>query len=269
MQFLSADPVAIYGCACRLHLEWEANQAEELFHHPESTRDIRVFPPRRPGHDNGRLVRRESASYKIRTPDDINAADYIRLHINRNQPYSWTVVNPPPPTFPAEPFLQSPLADVVLQSSDAMNFYVSRAIMSYVSSVFRDMFTLPRPTLQADLPTVALSEHSSVLDALLRVCYPLCSFTTDDLSVMANAVAAAIKYNMDTAANHLKKRMMEQFGSVKPAGLYCVFADLGLENKTADAAKLCLGQTIIELSSSPFWRVVSAKHFKRLQQYSI
>lgn len=67
-------------------------------------------------------------------------------------------------------------ADVILRSSDGVDFHVYKIILSLSSSVFQSMFTLPQPSSPSTpvsmVPVVEMAEHSSVLTPLLRACYP-------------------------------------------------------------------------------------------------
>lgn len=69
-----------------------------------------------------------------------------------------------------------PLADVILRSSDGVDFHVYKIILSLSSSVFQSMFTLPQPssppTPASTISVVEMAEHSTVLTPLLRACYP-------------------------------------------------------------------------------------------------
>ncbi|KAJ6530566.1 hypothetical protein B0H19DRAFT_1273575 [Mycena capillaripes] len=49
---------------------------------------------------------------------------------------------------------------------------VHRAILAFVSPVFRDMFALPQPATEPEIPVISVQENSSVLDRALRFFYP-------------------------------------------------------------------------------------------------
>jgi hypothetical protein len=71
-------------------------------------------------------------------------------------------------------------ADVILRSSDQVDFMVYKVILSKASPVFKTTFSLPqpatdtetRPTPQDSRPVVVLAEHSKVVAALLLTIYP-------------------------------------------------------------------------------------------------
>ena len=80
------------------------------------------------------------------------------------------------PTLATTPF-DDPRADLVLRSSDGVNFRVFKIVLSLASSVFADMFTLPSlPASQSSSdgpPVVQLPEDAETLDMALRHCYPI------------------------------------------------------------------------------------------------
>ena len=81
-----------------------------------------------------------------------------------------------PPKLANAPF-NGPRADLVLLSSDGVNFFVFKVILSVASSVFADMFTLPLPAASQrsnnEPPVVQLPEDAETLDMALRYCYPI------------------------------------------------------------------------------------------------
>ncbi|KDR80774.1 hypothetical protein GALMADRAFT_1357505 [Galerina marginata CBS 339.88] len=76
------------------------------------------------------------------------------------------------------PFNSTAQADVVLRSSDGVKFYAIEAFLSFSSSFFQSMFSLPKPNCNTDkkcnksLPVVEMAETSGVIMALLQFCYP-------------------------------------------------------------------------------------------------
>ena len=107
------------------------------------------------------------------------------------------------------PFNSDTGADVILRTCDGHRFLIRKSIITLVSSVFDDMFSLPQPKaaenqqqLEDGLPVVDLSEAGPIIDTLLRFCYPFMnpsSFlesSTDDNVIAVHS--AAVKYNTDS-----------------------------------------------------------------------
>lgn len=105
------------------------------------------------------------------------------------------------------PSFSSQTADVILRSSDNVDFRVHKLILSETSSVFECMFSLPAPQpsfegLSGDdhrdgLPVVRVAEDSETLGGLLGICYPGKGPTlADDVSAIGQILAVADKYAM-------------------------------------------------------------------------
>ncbi|KAI9464709.1 hypothetical protein HD554DRAFT_2280652 [Boletus coccyginus] len=76
-------------------------------------------------------------------------------------------------------------ADIILRSSDNINFRVFKLFLSLASPFFETLFDVPRPTQTSEdqeikdgLAVVPVTEHSKTLDPLLRFCYP-CTLADD------------------------------------------------------------------------------------------
>lgn len=101
--------------------------------------------------------------------------------------------------------LNKPGLDLVLRSSDHVNFFVRKAIIAEASSVFADMFAVAQaePTLgldnmiravDVDLPVIELTEPSPALDYLLRFIYPVANPNVFKLQDALAVLDAARRY---------------------------------------------------------------------------
>ncbi|KAJ7900926.1 hypothetical protein B0H14DRAFT_1362338 [Mycena olivaceomarginata] len=145
---------------------------------------------------------------------------------------------PCPPVFvPASPFANAPGADAILRSSDGADFYVHRAILAFVSPVFRDMFTLPQPATEPEIPVISVQENSSVLDRALRFFYPGEQPAIGMLDELHEVIEVLIsKYDVQciipVAKQYLGKYMADQ-----PLGVYAVALTYGWRDVAKEAAK--------------------------------
>jgi hypothetical protein len=106
----------------------------------------------------------------------------------------------------------SPTADVILRSSDGGYFKVHRGILAESSPLWEHMFDLPQPVShgkrpETELPLIDVQEVDVILEALLRLCYPV---TDPELAVLEHVIAvhaAAEKYEMQEAANICLRRI--------------------------------------------------------------
>ncbi|THG94661.1 hypothetical protein EW026_g6850 [Hermanssonia centrifuga] len=105
-----------------------------------------------------------------------------------------------------------PEADVIVRSSDEIEFRVHKFILSTASCIFADTFSVPQPESfkvvddelddeggedgEDDLPIVALTEDAETLRVILRTLYADGISTIEDLGLLARVLAAAEKYEM-------------------------------------------------------------------------
>ncbi|CAA7269229.1 unnamed protein product [Cyclocybe aegerita] len=114
------------------------------------------------------------------------------------------------------PFDSPKKADVILRSSDNVDFYVMKALLAFSSPIFRDMFFLPQPqhdrasfrsTDNPPLDIVAIQYESAPLQNVLLLCYPQIGpgmqpkLTSDDI---IEAYIIAEKYDMETVIQLLE-----------------------------------------------------------------
>jgi BTB/POZ domain len=82
-------------------------------------------------------------------------------------------INPttsPPPTF------EVPGANIIIRSSDLVDFRVHKSALALVSPFFEDLLSLPQPSDSETvdgLPVVQLSEDSELLNSLVSIIYPV------------------------------------------------------------------------------------------------
>ncbi|KAA1476991.1 hypothetical protein DENSPDRAFT_564860 [Dentipellis sp. KUC8613] len=89
-------------------------------------------------------------------------------------------------------------ADIILRSSDKVDFYVHKLILSLASPFFNNMFLLPEYAEAAEsLAIVDVPEDSRTLDFILRSCYPFGMTPLTDLAGVRQVLEAAFKYEMD------------------------------------------------------------------------
>ncbi|KIM44459.1 hypothetical protein M413DRAFT_24954 [Hebeloma cylindrosporum] len=110
---------------------------------------------------------------------------------------------------PFDPASHTP--DVILRSSDNVDFYVMKSFLAFSSpDFFAAMFSLPQT--QHDIPSpsglhiVPVAEDSKALRILLLQCYPLdLQDEENDVIDIARAIVAARKYVMDIAEKRIEK----------------------------------------------------------------
>lgn len=150
-----------------------------------------------------------------------------------------------------EPFDSDPGADIILISCDNAEFRARKAILSFISPVFSDMFSLPhaitdevgeRPETINNLPFVHLSENGAVIDTLLRYGYPLINPLTIDSYLLIDVLNAAEKYDMKYAMSGIEAALTSMRHS-KPEVLLFLYqraCNLHMEKEARQHAFDCL-----------------------------
>ena len=67
-------------------------------------------------------------------------------------------------------------ANLIVRSSDFVDFRVHKPVFAMASSVFKDLFSLPQPSdseSDDDFPVVKLPEDSELLHSLVSIIYPV------------------------------------------------------------------------------------------------
>ncbi|KAL4065688.1 hypothetical protein V8B97DRAFT_1118566 [Scleroderma yunnanense] len=164
--------------------------------------------------------------------------------------------SPATPSYAVSPF-DHPRADVILRSSDNIDFRVFKLFLSLASPVFETMFGLPQPAegesadeeTRDGLPVVPVSEASKTLDALMRFCYP-CTLAEDpsieNYKDVTDVLDAAKKYSLDTVtATICKALFIPQI--LKDDSLRCFVVALraGLREQCILAAKYSLREPLV------------------------
>ena len=149
-----------------------------------------------------------------------------------------------PPTRNAESPYDSaaPSADLILRSSDLVNFYVLKGFLSYVSPFFKDMFDLPSTTtneIMNGFPVIAVAETSKTICLLLDLVYPHTGEPQiNNVALFLNVCKATRKYCMDIIENRLRKQIVTSHLTVsEPLRVYAVAIDLDWEEVALIAAR--------------------------------
>ncbi|KAI0782894.1 hypothetical protein C8Q75DRAFT_737231 [Abortiporus biennis] len=142
-------------------------------------------------------------------------------------------------------------ADLILHTSDGVDFHVCGAILRVGSIVFEDMFlvgggyTPPVPTHSSDNPKstislVSVSEHSYILDIVLRIIYPIPTPKVQAVGVIVDVLHAASKYQLEAVVTQMSLELLSQVES-RPMHIYSIGCHFSLEhvaNAAANSARI-------------------------------
>jgi hypothetical protein len=131
--------------------------------------------------------------------------------------------------------------DIILRSTtDRVDFHTFKVILSLMSPVFKDMFTLPQTGLQSgvsSIPVIPVTESSATLEFLLLLCYPAATPTTfSSYSHAAAVMEAAKKYDMQAALSRAVNLVFAQFLPDHALELYALFCQFGWQDHAQIAA---------------------------------
>ncbi|KAH9917990.1 uncharacterized protein B0H18DRAFT_683622 [Fomitopsis serialis] len=174
---------------------------------------------------------------------------------------------PDAPTFlTASPPFDNPDADMIIRTSDHVDFRVHKFILREVSPIFADMMSLP-PTRDSS-GVVDVTEDSVVWDHILRMCYPFARPAAIAPDRFWPLLEAAKKYAMqgvrETAGREmLASTMLEQ----APLRVYALACGYGLHDVAIAAARASLRQPLDEDTLVPELRCVTSAAYFNLLQY--
>lgn len=168
-------------------------------------------------------------------------------------------------------------SDLILRSSDLVDFFVHKAVLSFASLVFRDMFAFPQPVgedanlIRDGKPVVHLPESSQTIEKLLTLCYPrfTSSYGFNDLDGVDGAYEAAGKYQIQ-GGQKLLERLLEEpkFLEKQPHRVFAIACHRGLQKLARAAAMETLKlPRYVPRISVPEFKFISAHQLRQLEDF--
>ncbi|CAL1702874.1 unnamed protein product [Somion occarium] len=143
-----------------------------------------------------------------------------------------------------------PSADLILRSSDGVEFRVHTLYLRKSSDFFDDMLSLPQPpSPNTPVPVVDCCETSTTLHAILSFCYPsMCPPTTfPNARDILDICFALEKFLMLKNAEDWIKRLLTNAVTSNPVAVYILAHRFGWEEEVKLAAKQTLFINLYEL----------------------
>ena len=176
-----------------------------------------------------------------------------------------------PPKLANAPF-NDPRADLVLRSSDDVNFFVFKLILSLASSVFADMFTLPLPAAPQnssdDPPVAQLPEDAETIDMALRYCYPVQSPEVVTLRDARILMEFERKYQVDVIKPSLMRFLTDTIDR-DPVSIYALASAYEYQDIAAQALQSSLMVPIYRLHSPDLQSSTTREQYEALIYYHI
>ena len=147
-------------------------------------------------------------------------------------------------------------ADIILRSSDNVDFRVFKLFLSLASPFFETLFDIPQPVkengdqeIKDGLVVIPVTENSKTLDALLRFCYPSTLVDDPNIEVLKDAMdvlEAARKYSLDAIEKKARQAIANpKILEAEPLRCFAIAHRGGLREETILAARYTLTQPLI------------------------
>jgi len=138
-------------------------------------------------------------------------------------------------------------ANLIIRSSDLVNFRVHKAVLAMSSPFFKDLLSLPQPpdseTIDG-LPVVQLSEDAELLGSLVSMLYPVRQVPPNTYDKVLCLLAACQKYDMVPVKSSIRAEVDRGSfpGPVETEafGAYAIASSKGLIPEKRNAARLTL-----------------------------
>ncbi|KAJ7772272.1 hypothetical protein B0H16DRAFT_1512929 [Mycena metata] len=175
----------------------------------------------------------------------------------------------PPPFVPRAPF-QGPAGDVILRSSDGIDFYVYRIVLSLASPIFEHMFSSSQPHSESDtLPVVSMAESAIILDRSLRFFYPGAEPVIASVDQLCDILELLVgKYDMQFLAP-LGKGFLRGYIDDEPLACLAVAVSRGWQDIARTVARKCLSLPLFTPTYKlpDVWKYAPAAAYYHLLQY--
>ncbi|KDQ56627.1 hypothetical protein JAAARDRAFT_101434, partial [Jaapia argillacea MUCL 33604] len=176
-------------------------------------------------------------------------------------------------------------ADIILRSSDNVDFRVHKLILKLHSAFFKTMFGLPQPppvsqvltldrstsrAIPSDhkdgLPLLRVTETSSCLHKLLRFCYSHLDEpelqTLEDIRIVLDA---ALKYEMDTISKRMRHRLVDiRYLKSNPIGVFAIGCHYRLRHEAITAARYTLRYPMLQSPTKELGFITGLEFFHLL-----
>ena len=179
----------------------------------------------------------------IRIPQQAESA----LSILGGETHSRPHISSPTTTLSLPECVDVSQADVVVRSSDHVDFRVHKSILASSSPVFNNMFSLAQPSNEAvyGLPFVQLSEDAEIVRALITALYPIPPEMPASYDRTLALLAAAQKYDMGTVQSSIRadlsRRKLSTLDGAHVFRTYAIASSKRLIPEMDMAARLSLG----------------------------
>lgn len=163
--------------------------------------------------------------------------------------------------------------DVIIRSSDLVDFHTHKTFLSFASPFFKDMFAFPQPQATADedkkdgKPVVRVTEPASTLMKFLPLFYPQFANIPafDDLDGVKEVHRAADKYLIPNATELLSGVLLQTFVQKEPYRVFAIACIWRSESLAKAAAKETLNKDLnFAAMANPEFGIITAQQLRKL-----
>jgi hypothetical protein len=139
--------------------------------------------------------------------------------------------------------LDIPDANIILQSSDHVNFPVHKSLLAMMSPVFKNLLSVSQSSESESidgLPVVRLSENADVLNSLISILYPVRLVKPNSYEKLLNVLAACRKYGMNPSVYAKFSNSITFRSEIGPFGSYAIASSIGVISEIEFAGRRTL-----------------------------
>jgi len=163
-------------------------------------------------------------------------------------------------------------ADVVIRAAGTLDFRVHKCILSLVSPIFKDMFTIPQPPTDTPgvLPHVDVEDSPNAWENILRTIYPMPHPPVNNLDDLESLLLTAKKYEMEFVINlHQQSFRNRNFIQEDPLRLYAIACAGGFEDQAKYVARHAEHLKVVGRSDVGDLRGLTLESYHRLISFLV
>ncbi|KIL69201.1 hypothetical protein M378DRAFT_38327, partial [Amanita muscaria Koide BX008] len=159
--------------------------------------------------------------------------------------------------------------DLILRSSDPIDFFVMEVFLRYISSVFDAMFPLLNRETYDGRAVISVEESSKVLHPLLSIIYHhIDELDMRDCDMYKNVVVSTRKYKMATIEKKLHKQAaVSPLIMKEPLYVFIAATAVGWSNVTKMAAPNTLLQPLCDMACTKEFGHITGADLYHLVQF--
>ena len=171
--------------------------------------------------------------------------------------------------------LNDPNGDIIIRSSDQVEFRAFRWPLEHLYPVFSDMFHLNDPSTSPESstpPVVQMVETAPVVEVLLRLSLPIVPPIVKDPRIIAPIIEAIVKLQAERRCRWWIRMTTENMVPVNPWAMYAILLSFGrkscdyrFEEEIRIAARGTVGRQVLRPWEEA--SMISAADYDRLLEY--